>query len=301
MNRQTMNLQSLFQNLEARTVFTYNGKKTPVENYITFQQRISLVRQLEFLADTTSQKHPVLYLVGIPGLNVHLEKAELQLREFNKETIHHVSEIINKQDDLFNIFGSFYELHRAVELQQKQYSKGNDKYLGNAIIHQYAAKELKKLKLPLIRTSYKTTLIKSPFNSYAIDYTKLGPDIKKHLSALYRLRRQYNMELQKELEPIGKILFKRKHIGNYYRYKGDTSELIEIAIALLETGNVEKISYEAVTAAGFFLFFCNFFGVHFSKRSNYLQSIQSKITTQTSYTREFPSLVRKFLNRNPPK
>lgn len=109
------------------------------------------------------------------------------------------------------------------------------------------------------------------------------------------------MKLQKELNEIRMIFFERKYIGNYYRYIGDTSDVVEVAIALIETDKVQKLNTEVVTSNDFSRDLCKFLGLHFSKQSTYLPTIRKRVTQNDSFSKRIPGLVKQFLNKIPSK
>jgi hypothetical protein len=298
-----MSASKILDELRARTSYSYDRRISPAENYFIFQQSISLSNGVEFLSSSNDNSGPIFYLLAVPGLSIDLVKAKKQLEDFNKDVINHLTEIIRKENDLFKLFAIFYDLYRTVEIQQNEYRIGNDKYFGMAAIFEYPAKEIKELRLPILRSNYRGTFLNafSPIGRYPVDFDSLGTDIKRHLSTLYMLRRRYNMRLQKELNEMKRIFFARKYMGNYYRYTGETSDLVEVAIALVETGKVQKLNTEAVTANDFSRDFCNFLGLHFSKRSTYVPTIHKRVTQNDSFSKKIPGLVKQFLNRIPSK
>ncbi len=152
------------------------------------------------------------------------------------------------------------------------------------------------MKIPILRSHYRGIFLNAiTGTSDLIEFEKLGADLKNHLSSLYLLKRRYNMKLQKELNELKNILFYQKRESRYYRYKGDISDLIETAVLIVRKGEVDSMTKDDVSLNAFCKEYCNFFGVPFTKLSNYLATLHKKKTEGRLFLKNAQKSVEEYL------
>ena len=269
--------RSTVKELLSEGVFKYDQKKSPADNYQLFQQAISLERGVEFLSSSNEHASPIIYLVKVPGLSIDTKATKAILEKFNKDLLNHLAFYIQHQKDNYKVFETFYDLCNAVLLQQEEYHLGKEKYFGVVTLREFAFKEIKKLKVPLIHTIYRGTFLNQMLAPASpAEFKELGSDMKKFLSSLYMMKRKSNMQLISKLEAYKKVLFNKNNLIGNYQYTGEIADVIEIALALNETGKLQSLNHRNLDVNKFCNDFCKFLSIPYSKLSNHLPTISKR-------------------------
>lgn len=257
--------------------FKYNRKESPANNYRLFQQAISFERGVEFLSSSNDHAGPIIYLIKVPSLSTDLKQTKRLLDKFNKDLLDHFSFYIRDRKDIFKVHEIYLDLCNAVLIQQQEYHYGKEKYFGIVTVKEYSYKEIKELKLPIIRSTYRGTFLNTMnLPSHPVEYKKLGSETKKFLTSLYLLKRKANVQLLKELDTLKRTLFYKEQVVERYQYKGEIADVIEFALALKATGNLHSLNNAELDANKFCSDLCKLLGVPFSKLSNHLPTITKR-------------------------
>lgn len=277
--------------------YKFDSSKSLSENYTLFNQAISFKNGVEFLSSSNESTEPIIYLLDVPGLSINIEETREILSDFHFKFKEKLEKYFAIETDLFNLYRNYFSVYDAVEAQQEEFVYGKEIYLGKVTIREFPVKDIKKLNLPIIRSNYRGTFLNSGFGtSSPVLFENLGRGVKAHLGKLYVMKRNYNSKLYKYLCDIKKTLFKRETESRFYRYEGDTTNLVEIAFMLAAEENITNVGGANVRLEFFCKEFCRHFKKNFSSLSDYANRINSRLTTGKLFLNEGKNKVKDVLN-----
>jgi hypothetical protein len=272
--------------------FVYDWERPPEANYLNFEDSTSFYKKMEFYS--SDDKKPIIYLASTP-LGNDISTAKFILKAFYDNLKKQLDEILSNEPDMFKLYQNYFHLYNVVATQYNEYLKNKMQFFGPNMTTEFSYKKIKELKVPIRRSYYYSPL---PMGNTVggIQYEMLGNEIKSFFAQLYKLKKKANIEFMKYLAEIRDMIFYNRGT-KYYRYKGNTTDIIEIGIMLLQSGNVQGVVHGANDGTNFCKHLCFFMGVPYTKFNNYIETIASKSSKNDLFIREGKELIRNYLDK----